>query len=287
MELPQARSGPYVRALRAAVDALAPDEDHVPLRRALTHLEAIDPATSGDLLAPAEITTSGMPAYTWLERARAEQILARRSDPARDPQDAEIRRASSLDPALGARMRDRRALHRLLRHQELLSATEVTVATRAFGADGGRLAVHYDRMAPDGRWLRLRLELDAPARPRSFTIDAAGRASADESLRHLLTRHFAVPLPALVRQVADATGCRVARCGRGWIGPFWFPGIALPEEVPPELGAGLLLNLAVEVVADDIEHPRTLDPLHPFLPADAPDGLSWFLSRRFAATGVA
>ncbi|MDP7112416.1 MAG: hypothetical protein QGH45_10645 [Myxococcota bacterium] len=78
MELPRERIGPYTRALQAGVDALAPNDDHVPLPRTLAHLQALDPALSGDLLLPGEVDDrSGLPAFVWMERALAEQAVSR------------------------------------------------------------------------------------------------------------------------------------------------------------------------------------------------------------------
>ncbi len=98
MILPGERVGPYVRALRAALEALAPNEDHVSLSAALDHLYALDPVCGGGLLEPAEISAlTGMPAYSWLERARSEALLAARGSDASDHSDADIERARSLD----------------------------------------------------------------------------------------------------------------------------------------------------------------------------------------------
>src|SRR5262245_22525955 len=102
-DLPAEWIGPYVRALRAALATLAPGEDHVPLSGALDHLAALDPANGGDLLAPAEISSSsGMPLYAWLERARSEAELAAKERI--DPDDAELERVRALDVELAARM---------------------------------------------------------------------------------------------------------------------------------------------------------------------------------------
>ena len=73
MKLAPERAGPYARALRVALEALAPNEDHVPLAAASRHLRALDPAVSGTLLTPAEVVdATGMPAYPWMERVEAE-----------------------------------------------------------------------------------------------------------------------------------------------------------------------------------------------------------------------
>ena len=94
----------------------------------------------------------------------------------------------------------------------------------------------------------------------------------DDALQHLVTRHFATPLMALRTQLGVATQSEVLRLSRSQVGPFWFPGVRLPSDIPVELGRGLLLHTVTEVVANDVHEPRHLDPwLEP--PADevAPD----------------
>src|SRR5262245_27051484 len=100
MELPPERVGPYVRALMAGLTALAPSEDHVPLSAALDHLAALDPTNGGALLAPGEVwPRTGMPTYSWLERARSEaEFAARGTGP--EPSEAELVRVHALDPEL-------------------------------------------------------------------------------------------------------------------------------------------------------------------------------------------
>ncbi|MBX2800354.1 MAG: hypothetical protein KTR31_21925 [Myxococcales bacterium] len=287
MELPRERVGPYVRALRAALDALAPNEDHVSLSAALDHLHALDPANGGSLLLPAEVSThTGMPTYQWLERARSEAVLATRGTDAEDPSDAELQRARDLDPELGARMHDRRTLHRHLRTAELLPATRIGGAIRRIGDSGWmQVALAYDRMVPDGRWVRVRVELKTPGPPTgAIRLDPQGRLIIEESLQHLLTRHFATPLMALRAQLTDAVGAEVLHLGRGWIGPFWFPGVQLPAEVPEQLGSGLLMQGSTEVIANDVRASRHLDPLEPPPEEALPEGYGSFRERRFAAS---
>lgn len=287
MELPAERVGPYVRALRASLDALAPNEDHVPLSAALDHLHALDPALSGRVLFPAEVSAhTGMPAYPWLERARSEAVLAARGSDETDPTDAHLEHAASLDPDLGARMRDRRALHRHLRVAELLAPTRIGGAVRRVAPSGNtQVALAYDRMVPDGRWVRIRLELTTPGPPTgALRLDRAGRLVIDESVQHLLTRHFPIHLMPLRAQLEDALQGRVVRLGRSWVGPFWFPGMVLPDDVPPELGHGLLLHAATEVVAADVHESRHLDPWEPAPEEVAPEGHGTFRERRFAAS---
>ena len=91
--LPPARVGPYLRALAAGLHSLAPHEDFVPLAAAEAHLHALDPALSGALLGPAEVhPLSGLPAFPWMERALAEQVLALGGQAASDLSEAELAR---------------------------------------------------------------------------------------------------------------------------------------------------------------------------------------------------
>ena len=266
MELPLERVGSYVRALRAALDALAPNEDHVSLSASLDHLHALDPAVGGSLLLPAEVSDhTGMPTYQWLERARSEAVLAARGTDDADPSDAELERASALDPELGRRMRDRRTLYRHLRLAELLPATRLGGAVRRVGPGGWtQIALAYDRMAPDGRWVRVRVELKTPGPPTgALRLDAQGRLVIDEALKHLFTRHFSTPLLALRSQLIDALGAEVLHLSRGWTGPFWFPGVELPPSVPTALGQGLLLHASIEIIATDVHTSKHLDPWEP------------------------
>lgn len=287
MELPLERVGPYVRALRAGLDALAPNEDHVPLAACQAHLHALDPVLSGNLLLPAEVALhSGMPAFTWMERALSEQAIARGRSEQDDPSEHDLRRAASLDAELGRRMRDRKALHQHLREAELLPVTRLGAAVRRLGRSTD-FSVRYDRMAPDGRWLRIRVDLRVPAprrRAGPLAVTEDGHIDLDDRLQHLITRHFATPLLALRAQLADATESQILRLSRAWVGPFWFPGIPLPAGVPAALGSGLLLHLSQEIVGEDVPVGRHLDPwLAP--PHEAPPkGQGIFRERRFAGS---
>lgn len=285
IELPAERVGPYVRALITALTALAPGEDHVPLSAAVSHLAALDPLNGGLVLQPAEVVRrTGMPAFTWLERARAEASVAARTE-GHDPDDAELQRADTLDRALGQRMRDRRELHRYLRTAELLASTRLGGAVRWVGPAEAQVGLAYDRIAPDGRWVRLRIELEL-ARGRSDALAVVdGRVQLDDRLRHVLTRHFATALTALRVQLEHLLDVRISRIGRSWLGPFWFPGVDLPAGVPAELGTGLVLHASTEVADRALRESRHLDPLElPSGPAP-PAGWHEYRDRRFAAAG--
>lgn len=284
MRLPGERVAPYLRALEASLEALAPNDDFVPLSEGVAHLRALSPGLGGDQLAPAEVSgRTGMPGFAWLDRARAEQVLALRTDPRDEASDAELQRAASLDPALGQRLRGRRDLHRHLRSHELLPALRLQGAVRRL--EPVDVAIWYDRMAPDGRWLRLRVELRLDGGRSPLQVHGAGRLHVDDTLQHFFTRHFADRIDALVPQLEEACSGEVRRVARSWIGPFWFPGIALPEGVPEALGSGLLLHASTEVASVDIEGEVHHDPLvHP-LEERLPPRLGVFRERRFAATG--
>jgi len=287
MELPYERVGPYVRALQASLNALAPNDDHVPLSAALAHLEALDPVTSGRLLIPAEYSIkSGMPSFAWMERAIAEAKLARQSTDAEDPSDAKLKSVAELDQGLATRMRDRRQLHQHLRRARLLPTTRLTAAVRRLGKSTD-FSVRYDRMVPDSRWLRIRFEVRVPSQRRSagpLVADAQGRLKVGDSLQHFITRHFADPLVALHKQLEEATDAQVFRLSRSLVGPFWFPGVQIPTDVPPSLGKGLMLHVSSEVVAEDVHMDRHLDPwIEPPKDERPPDGLNVYRERRFAA----
>ena len=160
MLLSTERAGPYLRALQAGLQALAPHDDHVSLAAALAHLTALDPALSSDVLAPCEADDrTGMPSFPWMERAVAEQQLARAGDDDADPLDEQLDRADRLDPELGSRLRARRGLHRHLRRHELLPVVRLVAVLRR-RRPSETYSLSYDRLAPGGLWIRVRCELD-------------------------------------------------------------------------------------------------------------------------------
>jgi hypothetical protein len=243
----------------------------------------LDPANGGGLLAPAEVVAAtGMPAFPWLERAHAEARAAGRLEVA---EEADLQRARALDPELGQRMADRRDLHRYLQRAELLPSTQLAGAVRWTDDRHARIGLAYDRLAPDGRWARIRIEVELD-RGRGDTLGVVdGRLQVDDRLRHFLTRHFATPLTPLRQQLEPALGGRITRIGRGWIGPFWFPGVSLPEGVPPELGGGLVLHASVDVIDPTLKASRFLDPLEPPIDLMLSPGWHEFRERRYAAAG--
>ena len=282
------RIGPYLRALQAGLHALAPNDDFVPLRESIAHLQALHPALSGQLLAPAELDVrSGLPSFPWMERALAEKTLTEGSGGYATISDDEIASARRLDPELGQRMQHRRILHQHLFANDLLPLSRLNVALKRLGRSTD-FAVAFDRMTPAGYWMRIRAELSGPAGwersgPLSRTKD--GRAVADPGLQHLLSRHLITPLLALRTQLSEATGGEVRRLSRSFVGPFWFPGLPLPEQVPAALQGGLLLHLSTEAVAADIRRSVHRDPWRRPLPGEAaPEGYGLYRERRFAAS---
>jgi hypothetical protein len=270
---------PYIRGLVAALHALAPDDAFVPLSEAVGHLHAIDPTVSGDLFGPAEVSArSGMPTYPWLERARAEQVLSLRdTDVATE---AEIERVAALDPALGLRWRARRDARAHLRHHAILPTLRLQGAIRRI--EPMDVAIIYDRMAPDGRWVRVRAELRVGAGGALSVVD--GRLAMDESVQHLLSRQFSLPLDTLVLTLAKAAQGEVLRLSRAWIGPFWFPGVERVVDAPAELFSGLVLHASTEVVGVDLRGHQQADPLAGPPVERLPPGFGSFRERRFAAS---
>ncbi len=280
------RVEPYLRALSAGLDALAPRDEFVPPAAARAHLDALRPSLGDDVLAPCTYDAhSGMPTFDWMERAIGEAAVAR-EDRSNTPSARAVERARELDPELGARMGGRRALHAHLRRATLLPSSRVHAQLLRAGATAD-FRVTYDRLLADGRWLRVRLELEGPAgweksgplRPRRDVTVAV-----DPGFRHLLSRHVPTPLGALLEQIETSLSVSVARLGRGIVGPFWFPGVVLPEGVPAELGRGLLLHQSLEVVARDVRARAHRDPLVSPGSERIGGGRHVFRERRFAAS---
>ena len=282
------RVGPYLRALSWGLHALAPSEDFVPLQAARAHLEALDPSLSGGLLAPAEVDpSSGLPAYPWLERAQSEAVMARRGSDDTDPSEVAIERARSLDPALGERLASRRALHRHLRRHPLLASSHLSVAVRRLRPSPA-FRLSYDRIFLGAGWMRLVAELEGGQDWRGgelFTIQRDDTVHADPGLQHLFARHSVTPLTALLQQLQDATGARVTRLSRGFVGPFWFPGGPLLEDLPAWAEGALCLHLGHAVLGEDVYHSAHRDPwVPPVLGERVPAGLGLFRERRFAVS---
>src|SRR5690606_24105290 len=155
---------------------------------------ALDPALSGDLLSPgAHVDETGMPDPGWLERALAEQRAARREQSGEG----------------------REALHRHLVAAELLALLGLGVVGRR--VDPPLVEIRFDRVAPDGRWGRLRAELSPDRRSDAFAVQPDGRVEVDASVRHLLARHVEAPLAVVHDVLADVGQGPVVRLGRSCV----------------------------------------------------------------------
>lgn len=282
--LPAHRVTGYLRALGAGIEALGPNADFVPLREARATLDLLDPALCGDLLDPAEADPrSGMPALDWINRATG---LVRAGGGAKPPSEAEIARAQALDPVLGARLETRRRLHLFAADKGFLPGSRLHGAIRRRGATTDFLLT-FDRLTPDALWLRVRVDLTGPAGWEDrgpIQLQDDGSVQLDEGLQHLLGRHLLTPVTALRHQLQDGTGALVSRLSRCALGPFWFPGVPLPSDVPEQLGSGLVLHATSEILGQQVRTSRHQDPLAPPPAESAPAGYGLFRDRRFAAT---
>lgn len=292
--LPQDRVSGYLRAMGTALDRLGPNEDFVPLKESLAVLHALSPGLSGPLLAPAELSSVGMPAFAWLSRLYSEQVLALKTEPSGDTPQVDIDRAMGLDPELGARVMGRRDLHRFLRGQGLLPSR------RVFGALKRRkpvleLRLYFDHVDPAGRWVRVVADLREPARSGlsgglsmnsnrvgPASLNREGRVVLEAGVLDLFMRHATVPLDALHAQLTASFG-ELTRLSRSAVGPFWFPNVALPAGIPAELGQGLALHLSTECVSLDIAASSSQDPLFPAVES-APGDMQRYLGRRVACS---
>jgi len=257
----------------------------MPLAEQLNHLEALSPSRSGQVVGPAEVHDhSGLPALTWLGRVNAEQLIALQGQDGTDTQDEEIRRALALDEELGARLRDRRAMHRFLRVNPVMPSSRVLSAARRLSPTCD-ITVTFDHLGADGLWTRLRIDVSGPSGKRlgPFRAFEDGTAYAEEGVLHLCSRHARTPLLALPAQLTLGLGARVKRVSRCHVGPFWFPGIPRSPQAPEGLDRGLVLHLSTEILAEDVRESRHLDPL--VSKEEPPQGMGLYRQRRFAATG--
>lgn len=282
--LPPERAGPYLRALRAALHAAAPDLDWCPLAAMDTHLHALDPDESAEVLAPASVDgTSGLPDFGWMERAIAAAAIGGHEDVVRLRGLAA--RAQALDPALAARLEGRARLHRLLTGAALLPALSVGVDPVRGGCRPAA-RVWLDRRLPGLGWVRLRVDLAARTTGGLHGLRLDGAAlRVDPGLQALLSRHVLTPLVPLAETLAEACAADVLRLSRARVGPFWFPGGPIAPAGAP---AALILHLSREVLAEDIVMQAIPDD--PWLGAEswptgraASPGLGLHRERHFAA----
>ncbi len=281
--LPPAQAGPYLRALRAALDAAAPDRDWPDLAAAALHLRLLDPALSGPLFAPAELDPiSGLPAHAWLERAAA----ARRTGPATPEAaahlDALVTRAAGLDPAREARLAARQAVARLAPGAPVLAALH-SAAVLVRDRRPLTVGVAVDRRLPTVGWVRMRAELVAGPGDRLAGIRRDGEGvRVEPGLAALLQRHATSPLAPAAATLAAATGGRVLRLCRGTIGPFWFPGLARPPGIPVPVAATLVLHLQRACLGTALSGHVHGDSLRPADPPPPP-GLGLHTERHLVA----
>jgi hypothetical protein len=155
--------------------------------------------------------------------------------------------------------------------------------------DAPHYTISFDHTAPDGCWQRVRGEV---AGPRAWTdggaLDASqrrGPIKVHPGLRHLLARHAPTPLVALHAQLQEVLGGRLLRLARSTVGPFWFPGVKLPDGSPEPLAAGLTLQISSEVVGEQVGESKHLDPwLDPPEGELVPRGSRVYRERRFCAS---
>jgi len=250
------------------------------------HLASLDPALTGELLGPAEVDpASGLPAYPWLERARAEVAALRAGGAVHS--EASLERARRLDPALGARLSWRAALRGHVGGGPLLSSSALTAhLVRLEPRRSFRLV--YDRLVAGAGWMRLRVELTGPPGWQGtdlFGLRADDTVATTSGLHHLLARHCLTPLTALHRQLSLATGAALTRVSRGFIGPFWFPGGPLPAHLPDWARGALALHLHLTVLGLDVHHSHHADPWVPPVVGEVlPEGHGLYRERRFAVS---
>ena len=253
----------------------------MPLAEIEAALEALDPALSGELLAPAEVDPrTGLPAFTWLARARAEQEAVLEA-----PDERRIDAVREADPELAARLDARRRLVSTLRGRRILPGTRL-VALLKSRPPRAEVELRFDHLGPDGLWTRIQLVVALPERRG---LDPALRVDGDRvrvhpGLSHVLTRHAPVALCGLREHLGRTCVADVLRLSRTQVGPFWFPGIQLPAEVPEVLGQGLVLHLHQELVGHDVRTAVHADPLLPPPVERVPPGYGVVRERRFVAT---
>ena len=286
--LPPERVSPYLRALQAGLSALAPHGDYVPLDAALAHLRALDPALSGGVLAPAEVdAATGLPGFSWMQRASAEERIAKDTPEEAETPDDLLARADRVEPELGARLRARRALHRFLRRRSLLPATELSARLKRTTAGRWDFEVRYDRLLAGVGWMRVHAELSGPERWSRglFRVASDGAVEIDAGVQHLVARSCVLPLLFLRDALMDSLKVELPRLSRTLVGPFWYPGGPLPAEAPECASRGLILHLVSEVVGHEVRSSGHRDPLRPPPAGErAPAGMGLFRERRFAAT---
>lgn len=287
MELPDARVGPYIRALRGGLRCLAPDRDYPSGETLDAHLHALDPALSRTLLLPARVDAySGLPDLSWMDRVRAERAAAEQMQ-ALDP--ARIARVQDVDPALAQRLIGRVALLEWLADRPIsldyhLEA-EVVRAGIGRAAEGRCIRVTMDRRIPRAGWTRIRVDLEMPRDRADLWVERVdGRVvHVRPGVAELLARHVWSPLPGLHRLLSTLGPGPILRLCRGTIGPFWFPGGPTPSDAPAWSREALVLHLVMEAVGTEVRTRSHQDPFSRplFTPGE---GLGCYRGRRLAVS---
>ncbi len=279
MELEARLVGPYLGALRAGLAAHAPSDDFIPLAEARHHLTALAPEVGGPLLHPAEIDDGcGLPHHNWLTRARAEATLAQ--EQTEDP--------PAPHPDLGEefviRHRHRMDLYQHLRSGPLLPTSRLTAAQRYAGAVS-TYRIRFDQLLPGAGWMRIVADISGPRGWDIGLLDVGvdDEVTVDSGLRHVFLRHGTTPLLVLFDSVQNLVMVEIKRLSRTFVGPFWFPGLPLPEHAPDVLRDTLALHLFQEVVAQDVHESFHRDPwVPPTIGVSPPSGFGLFRERRLA-----
>jgi hypothetical protein len=279
MELSPVLIGPYLSALRAGLAAHAPNDDFVSLAHANRHLLALSPHVSGALLHPGEIDVdAGLPHHNWLTRARAEATLAAE----------EISQPDAPHPDLGseiaAQHQYRMSLRSLLQGGPLLTTSRLRAEQRYAGPIS-TYRIRFDHLLPGAGWMRICADVSGP---RGWDIgllevEQDDQVTVETGLRHLFLRHGTTPLLVLFDSLQNLVLVKLLRLSRTFIGPFWFPGLPLPDHAPDVLRNTLALHLFQEVVANDVHESYHRDPwVPPTVGAETPDGYGLFRERRLA-----
>ena len=280
--LPAERTDAWLRALQAALQAAAPNDDFVPMAAACAHLQALSPAIGGDLLAPSEVSESGLPAFAWMTRATAEQAL--------DRAPSEVSEAvRQRDPVLAERMRARSRLATHLRAHTLLPALNVDAHVRRV-TERTSAVLTFDHIDPLGHWVRTRVEVDGAKGQADLglvRVDSASRITVHNGVRDVFARHVSTPILLLRAALADVSLGSISRLSRARIGPFRFPGGPGVDALPEAVQRTLILHFVQEIVGKDIATTQVNDPIDP-TPLHPPKGVHAFRQRRLAVfrTGV-
>lgn len=287
MALPDARVGPYIRALRGGLRCLAPDRDYPWSETLDGHLHALDPALSRTLLLPARVDAySGLPDLSWMDRVRAEQAAAAQMQ-ALDP--ARIARIQDADPDLAERLQGRAALLAWLEDRPISlnyhHKAELVRAGVGRRAEGRCIRVTMDRRIPQAGWTRIRVDLEVAADRAGALVDRVdGRVVfLRPGVVDLLSRHVWSPLPGLHQLLTSLGNLAIRRLSRGTVGPFWFPGGPTPSDAPAWAHGALVLHLVLEAVGTDVRVRSHQDPFSRplFTPGE---GLGCYRGRRIAVS---